>query len=285
MSKAAATVTGVFTNTAGQSAVNVNRGGGPDGIPGVINALPGYFPQAGDKVVIEEITAGVWVVTGCLTPNRGPVIPRVPKFTIANDGPPGWTQIAGTFADPATTENPDMVFTPTTVIIPDPPSVPTTVSFLAYAADSYRTDLSRWDGVGKLYQGTYGGYGAWSGIWLYPAMTAALSGHTITGCRIRLHRAAPAGSAGPVQTHLYLHNHATLPVGAPTFISLPHNPQDAALTWEASADVVLPLSWAEAIQAGTAAGVGISGADQDTYSTLYGPTQDAASGQLFVDYT
>lgn len=281
----AASVTAVYVSAVtGQQMVNVDAGGGPDGIPGLVNALPAYYPQNGDRVLIEDIGGGVWVVVGCLTPNRGP-LPRM-DVEVMNAAPGGWLQSSLIATPPGEFDNPSRM-----VIVPASSPVPTptggTVVTNAASSRSYRYDFGgSWNGDSfRLYQGIYNGFGPWDACWFYPSMTAALSGHTVTGIRIHLRRAGVAGSAGPVQTHLWLHNHASQPVGAPTLTSGPIDPIAAQVSWSGSADVPLPLAWAQAIQAGTAKGIGISGRDQDTYSILLGPDEDGASGQLSIDYS
>lgn len=287
------TVTDVSSRHLGQQLVNVDRGGGPDGIVGVVNAHQGaYFPQVGDKVVVERLGDDggdtEWIVTDWLTPNRGLVVtvPEVPNWEVVNSAPPGWTQASTIWTEPGATSMFDFKVVPTAPVTLPPPSTAGTFTQLASVSRTYRYDFGGTWATDTLrpHQGTYYGFGPWEGIWLYPSMTAALSGKTITRFRIFLHRAPGSGDYGPVQTHLYLHNYGSLPGGAPSFLAGPVDKAEAALSSNGSADVDLPLSWAAAIQAGTAAGIGISANDQASYSILYGTDEDPSSGLLTFDY-
>jgi hypothetical protein len=287
------TVTGVYANTNpesehyGQQMLNVDAGGP---MSGVVNGHPGaYFPRVGDSVGLTEFGDGLWAVTAWFTANRGPVIPHVPTVTLANAGPTGWTQIAQFFADPAVSTNMDLVGVPTTVVVPSPSTAGTYEQQGGITSRGYRYDFGgSWTHTFAPHQGLYvgpeGTFGPWDGAWFYPDLTAALSGKTITGFRIYLHRAGEGGSAGAVQTHLYLHNHASTPAGAPTFTDGPLDPAEAALSWNVAAWVPLPVAWAVAIQNGTAKGIGIRADDTASYSILLGTDADPASGRLSFDY-
>lgn len=298
--KSMATVTGVYTVTDplskqyGQQLVNTDKGGGPDGVIAIVNALPGYFPQNGDKVLVEDIGAGVWVVAGCLTPNRGLVvdIPEVSAISVQNAAPGGgWVQLSTLWAEPGVTTNPDLIVVPTTpVTLPPPSTAGTYVQEGGIVSRAYRHDFGgSWAGDTLnphqgLYDGPEGRFGPWDGAWFYPSMVSALSGKTITAFSIYLHRSGEGGSWGQVPTYLYLHNHASVPAGAPVFIDGPTAPAQGALSANVGAWVPLPLSWAAAIQAGTAKGIGISAGDSGSYSILYGTDADPASGRLSFDY-
>lgn len=295
MTKRVGRVTGVYvvndTNSPnnGQTLVNVDPGPGADGLPGVVNALPSYYPQNGDKVVVEDIGGGVWIVTGDLTPNRGyaaSVQPVVVEVQNTAPDPAAYTQVSAQYFTSGQFSQPKIILVPTTEVVPPPPSGGTLVQAAA-AGHSYRYDFGgSWsDTNGRIYQGQYGGFGPWAGLWFYPDLVTPLTGHTVTGGSIHLHRAGWGGSAGAVQLHFYLHNHATQPAGEPTLTGGPADLNGGALSRNGSADVALPLGWVQALAAGTAKGVGIYATDQDSYSILLGPDEDASSGQLSITYS
>jgi hypothetical protein len=238
-------------------------------------------PAIGDNALLTEVDTGSWVCLGWA--QATPVAaPSAVKVTVQDSAPSGtdYSQISTVWAAKYVLGQPELVLVRSSV--PTPPSggsiVQAATKTVSYG-DLYgwRTDSFR------VYQGDYG-YGKHTGLWFYPSLTAALSGKTITRVRMDLYRASSGGSAGPVQLHLYLHNYATQPVGAPTITAGPNDPIGAALGWGASATVDLPVSFGNELKAGTSAGLAISATSFEDYSILLGVDEQPLSGRLTIDY-
>jgi hypothetical protein len=274
-------ITAVYTDAKGSVRVNVATGG-PDGTPGVpVFAAGPDQPAIGDNAVIVEVDTGSWICLGWA--QTTPVAAPAPvAITVQDTAPSGalFSQISTVWAQKFVLGQPQIVLVRSSV--PTPPSGGTIVQQATKTASygdlyGWRTDSFR------VYQGNYG-YGSHTGLWFYPSLTAALSGKTITRVRMDLYRADSGGSAGPVQLHLYTHNYAAQPGGAPTITAGPNDPPAAALGWNDSATVDLPVSFGNALQAGTAAGIAISATSSDDYSILLGADEQPLSGRLTLDY-
>lgn len=274
-------VTAVYTDDAGQVRVNIATGG-PDGTPAVPVFAAGAQPVAGDNAVIVEVGTGSWICLGWAQATPPPS-PSPVQITVQDVSPSStdFSQISTVWARKYVLGQPELVLVRTAA--PPAPSGGTIVQ-PATKTSSYGTAF-RWRTEDmRVYQGDYG-FGAHSGLWFYPSLAAALSGKTITRVRMDLYRADNGGSAGPVQQHFYLHNHASQPAGAPTLASGPVDAAGAALGYGASAQVDLPVSFGNALKTGSAAGIAISAADRDSYSYLLGLDEQPLSGQLTIDYS
>lgn len=279
-------VTGAYTDSAGITRVNVATGG-PDGTPGVPVFNPGYFPRAGDNVLIVEVDTGVWVCLGTNRRDRGVVVPEVPSVLVQNTTPAGvgtiWDQISTTYAEHGVASMPDLLMVRSTTYTPPA----TTAGTLVQAATGSGNYSSQgfWDPETlRLKQGDHG-YGNRTGLWVYPSMTAALAGKTVTRVRIDVTRAIGTGDYGPVQLHLWLHNHATIPTVAPTITDGPIDPIGGTLSVEASGTFDLPVAWGTAIKNGTSKGIATYSPSGSDYAAFYGPGEAATSGRLTIDYT
>lgn len=284
MSLQLGTVNAVVINEDTSVGVNVDTGGGGT-IANAVVFIPDYNPQVGDQVLISEVGVGAWVCLGTARRDRGVDLAGLPTINVGNSTPAGvgttWEAISSTYVSRGVTPDPDVYFVRSSTYTP--PASTTLVQAASYSRSYNYTSGWRAES-GRVYQGDYG-FGSHSGLWFYPSMTAALTGKTVNRVRIELARPASGGSAGPVQLHFYTHSNSTLPGGAPTLVTGPVDIEGLALGWGQSATFDLPVSFGTAIQAGTAAGVAISGASFADYLYLAGVEENPASGRLTIDYT
>lgn len=257
--------------------VNVLMGGNP--VPGL--SYPSWYaPQPGDVVVVDWLAEQPYVDT-CFTPGRVAVVSPVEVLNAAPGA--GWDQISAVYAATGINANPALALVRTTPVTgPSTLTVPAKTSRSWDPSNNWRTDDS------KVRQGSFGS-GENYGLWFYGASAfAALSGHTVTGITMEVTRDSSSGATwGPMQLHCALHDYTVQPSGsgAPT-VGATYPPSGADPSLSATVKFALPLTFAQALQAGTQAGIAIASADPDDYVICLGPTRDdPTSGQLVITYT
>lgn len=236
-----------------------------------------YAPQTGDLVVIE-IADGLPFVVTCLTQGRS----LTGSVSVVNSAPgAGWDQISTVYSQTGVNTNPALTLVRTTA-----PSSPTTLVANPVGSRTWSPDWPTWrTDTDNVRQGDYGS-GENYGLYFYGSGAfSSLTGHTVTGITMTVTRASSGGTSyGAMQLDLYLHGYATQPgSGPPTVTSGPLQSSGAAPSLGATVTFSLPLSWGQALQAGTSAGVGIASPNASDYVILNGAS--SGSGQLSITYT
>lgn len=264
----------------GNGSLTVLIDGAP--VPGVLYSPDVYIPQVGDVVLLARVggmSQKIYVLQS-LTPGRG----AVPVIQLQGTAPSGAAQVSSWYQ----TGNVGGIATNPPVMVGVYTTAPAATTALVVNPIGSRTydpvNLWRSDDA-KPRQGSWGS-GRNSGLWFYGANAfAGLSGKTVQAVTMTVKRDTQGGTSyGPMQLRLWLHNHVNQPVGAPV---LTDGPLDAAGADPALGSIVsfsLPVSWGQALQGGTAAGVAISDDSTNTYVIVDGPDLYSTSGQLSISY-
>lgn len=239
----------------------------------------GAVAQVGDRVLLQPIGQGEWAVTMCLDDTdrlyRQP-LPHAPRVTVQGTAPAGQTLISAVYAARPSLDTPDLTFVWASEP-PAPPAAPSTLVFTPLSSGTYDNYFSGWrTDDNKVRQG---GDGNAKGLWFFGAGAFA-SLASVTPARIQLtvtRYDGVNGSYGSVQANVRLHNHAAQPGGAPTLADTFPGP---SIGKGETATFDLPLSWAAALKAGTAAGVGLGDGELMYVLGAGGP-----SGQLTITTT
>lgn len=220
--------------------VNLTTGGTV--LPSVA-ALVSYTPRAVGDVVLVRKRAGEHVVIG--KAGQPVTVPAPFGLTISNSAAPGgagweevvtgqlWAKAGALWAkrvvsDPGTTAG----------------SVARTGTLRTYKAGSMSA-------IGIAEQGSYAGYGPHTGLAHYAgSWTAALSGKTLTGGTVTLHRQNAGGVFGAVPVVLWRALvGAAIPGTTPTYLA---GSKSIALARNQSGTIALDAAWVDAFKTGTA---------------------------------
>jgi hypothetical protein len=224
-----------------------------------------YAPQIGDVVVVGFYGGGQPYMAALITQAARlvqQVIPKIPTITVRSSAPgAGYSAIASTYATSGSAA-PDLVLVPTAYV--PPPAAPSVLNFAPVGSDSYDSYFSGWRGDSNVYQG--GGGNAY-GLYFYGSVfTGPLASVTPSGITMTVSRDSGVnGSDGPVPVHVWLHAYPSKPGGVPLLVSGYVGP---ALAKGQTATFALPLSFATALKAGTAFGVGLYASGSDYLHAL-----------------
>lgn len=252
-----------------------------------------YVPQLGDTVVLTFYNQGQCYVSMVLDDRAAlylQTIPTFPTITVQDTAPGGMSTISATYTQSGVTTNPNITFVRSTPVAP--PTAPTVTSVYPATSNTYDSYYSGWrtdDNRPRQGSGPGASFGA-SGLWFYGSGAFGfLSGHTITSLTMTVERFTSGGAFAGVQLHPLLHSYATQPGGAPAFIGSDPVPAGASPSVGQGVTFSLPLSFATALQGGSAAGVGIYGGTSDYLVARAAGEQNAAgavdSGVLTFTYT
>jgi hypothetical protein len=235
-----------------------------------------YAPQSGDVVILDYVGQQPIILT-CLTPGR--TVANL--VNVVNSAPGGgWDQISTVYSQSGVSTNPQLTLVRTTT-----PTSPNVVTATPIGSRTWSPDWPSWrSDTDKVRQGSYGS-GENYGLWFYGSSAfSGLSGHTVTGVTMSVVRDTNSGTSwGPMQLHM--HGYTTQPGSGPPTIAL--GPNDAAGANPSLGQTVtfaLPVSWGQALQAGTYAGVGIASPDSVDSLVLVGASGSPLSGQLKITY-
>lgn len=94
------------------------------------------------------------------------------------------------------------------------------------------------------------------GLWFFPtSIQSTLAGKSITQIRIKIERKSNDGESSAQPIHFWTHNYSSKPSGTPTLSN--DAGTLASFAWGEEKWVNLPLSYATALQNGTAKGIAI----------------------------
>ena len=233
----------------------------------------GLVAKVGDTVLLVPTGPGAWAVTMCLDDTDRLYTPRTPRITVQGTAPAGQTQISAVYAVRPSLDSPDVTF----VWASAPPAVSGPLKFTPLSSGTYDDYYTGWrTDDNKVRQG---GDGNAKGLWFFGAGAFASLG-AVTPTRIQLtvtRYDGVNGSFGAVQAIVRLHNYAAQPAGDPVLAETFYGP---AIGKGETATFDLPLSWATALKAGTALGVGLADGD-----LMYALGAGGTSGQLTVTTT
>lgn len=229
--------------------VNLQVGPSDQDIIDAIPALSSYTDRkAGDKVTVRKARRS-WVVLG----KAGALADPGEQVTMTSgEGAPsgsGWVQ-----AQTVWSRGSELYIQRDTVSQPDPPPPPNVTvnpaSEAAYAEGYLNHGKSP-------RQGTYSGYGPWSGIWCFgSAIADACAGRTVAAMTVRLHRTGSRhGLYSKQHPSIWTHEHNTPPGGTPNL----HNRHDPAhgLGLGEAFDYPLPSLHVDALASGNETGIGV----------------------------
>lgn len=255
--------------------VNLKIGDGH--VPSV--AYPSWYaPQVGDTVVVDWLADQPFVET-CFTPNR-----LATGVSILNAAPgAGWDQLATGYSPTGSSANAPIAFVRNTPVVG-----PTSITVNPTDARSWSPAFSTWrTNDNKVRQGANGSDTPNYGCWFYGSGAfSGLTGHTVTGITMTVVRdSVVGGGTGPIQLHMFTHTLTTVPGSGPPTPSNRYDPSGATPSLGATVAFSLPLAYAQALQSGSAAGVGIADAAAATYLQCLGPANPAnGSGRLVITY-
>lgn len=164
---------------------------------------------------------------------------------------------------------------------PSPPSQPSsgTSYFVATESRTYRGSAWRTDST-TVSQGTNPAATTDTGAWFYgTGPRAALTGATITSCRVRVRRRA-GGTAGDQTLHVYRTANNGRPAGVD--VTRTAGPVDFAIAVSQAGWVDLSAAWGTALVSSAGGGIGIAG---NPFVVIEGLDTDPRSGQLEIGWT
>lgn len=219
---------------------SVNLLVGDSVIPSV-PAMRSYSPRAAGDVVLTRVRDGEHIVIG----RTGPAAPAGTSLEISNAAPPsgqGWAEIV----TGQLWARPGALWCKRVTADPGPGggSLSRTGSLVTYRGGSVSQ-------LGVAEQGDWGGYGLQVGLAHFGgSWVSALSGKTITGGTIALHRQDAGGIYGPVPISIYRAlAGATIPAGPPSLIA---ESLSISLSRNQSGTLAVPAAWLSAFASGTA---------------------------------
>lgn len=226
------------------------RGGLVESLP----ADPSYYPRVvGDRVRVRLTLGQAFVLGKGAGPlPADPAAPTIWRHTLADTAPGApFVEAASVWVDPVTAE----VRYVRAVPAPPPTNVPGTLTRAVTGLATYRGGAMVGDD--RAEQGTWGGYGPHTGLFLYGAGAwTDLAGATITRVRARFHRTSNGGIIAATPIYVGYHNSPTAP-GAAGPGTLAETEARLSLARNESKTIDLPVAWGERFRDGTAAGVGV----------------------------